>query len=76
MTGSQTLFTEKTRLPRLANPAQRALAATGITCLEDLTKYREEDIRRLHGIGPNALKLLHQAMNEKGLSFSVKKTGE
>jgi hypothetical protein len=64
---------DKTELPRLARPAQRALTAAGITCLEDLAKFREKDIATLHGIGPNALRQLKLAMTEKGLAFSVNK---
>jgi hypothetical protein len=60
----------KTDLPRVAGPAQRALASKGITCLQDLVKYREAEIANLHGIGPNALKSLIQAMEENGLKFS------
>jgi predicted flap endonuclease-1-like 5' DNA nuclease len=53
-------------LPKLANPAQRALAGAGIQRLEQLTKLSEEQLKQLHGIGPNALKLLHQALTAKG----------
>jgi hypothetical protein len=60
----------KTDLPHLAAPAQRALAGAGITCLEDLSKWREADIAHLHGIGPNALNTLKQAMMEKGFRFT------
>jgi predicted flap endonuclease-1-like 5' DNA nuclease len=54
-----------TQLPHLSAPAQRALAAAGITCLEDLSQWREADVARLHGIGPNALKRLMEALEEK-----------
>ena len=60
-------------LPRLAQPAQRALAGAGIQHLQQLTKFSEAEIKRLHGIGPNALKSLHRALAEKGLSFANKK---
>jgi hypothetical protein len=56
----------------LAQPAQRALAGAGIQRLEQLTKFTEEEIGQLHGIGPNALKQLHQALAIRGLSFSPK----
>ena len=60
------------RTPALAQPAQRALAGAGIQRLEQLTKFTEEEIKQLHGIGPNALKQLHQALAGRGLSFSSK----
>jgi hypothetical protein len=37
-------------LPKLASPAQRALAAAGIQRLEQLTKLSEEQLKQLHGI--------------------------
>jgi len=58
---------------KLASPAQRALAGAGISSLNQLTKFSEDEIRHLHGIGPNALKHLRQAMAEKGLAFAVDK---
>ena len=56
-------------LPKLAQPAVRALAGAGITQLEQLTGYSESEIRQLHGIGPNALKALRAALAAQGLSF-------
>lgn len=60
-------------LLKLAKPAQRALANAGITSLQQLAKYSEEEIALLHGIGPNALRQIKQAFQEKGLSFTKKK---
>jgi hypothetical protein len=54
----------------LAQPAQRALAGAGIQNLKQLTKFSEAEIKRLHGIGPNALKQLRTALKAKGLSFA------
>ncbi len=45
-------------LPKLAAPAQRALAAADIHRLEQLSKFSEGEIKHLHGIGPNALNQL------------------
>ena len=56
-------------LPKISAPAQRALASAGIQRLEDLTRFTEAEIKKLHGMGPNALGKLRQAMDEKGLSF-------
>jgi hypothetical protein len=57
----------------LAAPARRALAAAGIKRLEQLTAFSEEQLGRLHGIGPNALIKLHLALKAKGLSFANNK---
>jgi DNA-directed RNA polymerase alpha subunit len=64
---------QESDLPRLAQPAQRALAAAGIQRLEQLTKLSEAEIKKLHGIGPNALTQLHRALAAKGLSFAGEK---
>jgi DNA-directed RNA polymerase alpha subunit len=59
--------------PGLAQPALRALAGAGIQRLAQLCKYSEAEIKRLHGIGPNALARLRQALSDKGLSFAGEK---
>jgi hypothetical protein len=56
-------------LPKLAQPALRALAGAGIQRLEQLSGYSEAEIRQWHGIGPNALATLRRALAEKNLSF-------
>ena len=56
-------------LPKIAAPAQRALAAAGVKHLRDLARFREEEVKEWHGIGPNALDRLRQALQENGLSF-------
>lgn len=53
----------------LAQPALRALKDAGIQSLSQLTHYTEADIRKLHGIGPNALKLLRRSLADHGLGF-------
>jgi len=63
------MVNEKSNLPKLASPAQRALAAAGITRLEQLTRISEAELAQLHGIGPNALKTLRLALEENGLTF-------
>ncbi|GAA4298410.1 DNA-binding protein [Actinomadura luteofluorescens] len=56
-------------LPKLAAPARRALAAAGYSSLNQLAQARADDIAALHGMGPNAMKALRQALQEHGLSF-------
>ena len=55
----------------LAQPALRALAAAGYDHLERLADVSEDDIRNLHGIGPNAVSKLRAALTALGLSFAV-----
>ena len=54
----------------LAQPALRALAGAGYDHLEQLAAVPESEIRELHGIGPNALQKLHDAMAALGLDFA------
>ena len=60
---------EATDLPRLAAPARRALLGAGYTRLEHLTELKESDVMKLHGMGPNAMRVLRNALQERGLSF-------
>lgn len=55
---------------KLGAPADRALDGAGIKNLEQLTRFTEADIKELHGVGPNALGKLRQALADKGLSFA------
>lgn len=65
----KTLNSQVSDIPKIGAPAQRALAAAGVKQLKDLTKYSEQEVGTWHGIGPNALGKLRQAMAEKGFSF-------
>ena len=57
---------------KLSAPAQRALAAAGIQRIEDFSKWKEADLRELHGIGPNAIDTIKKNMKEKGILFAGK----
>ncbi|MDP9374713.1 MAG: DNA-binding protein [Chloroflexota bacterium] len=53
----------------LARPARRALADAGYTRLDQLAGVGEAELRRLHGIGPNALAQLRRALADHGLTL-------
>ena len=59
-----------THLPKLAAPAQRALAGAGVTNLSKLTLMSEAEVMALHGMGPNAMATLKTAMKAKKLKFA------
>jgi len=59
----------RTELPKLARPARRALAAAGIDHLEDLAEHTESEIASLHGMGPNGMGQLRDALGVRGLAF-------
>ena len=54
----------------LSAPALRALIGAGYTRLEQLHGRSEVEIKRLHGVGPNALTQLRNALSARGLSFA------
>lgn len=60
-----------TPLPKTSNPANDALNHFGIYYLEELTKYTEKEILALHGMGPKALRILKEALQEKKLQFKA-----
>ncbi len=54
----------------LSRPARRALADAGYTRLEQFTTVSEDEILKLHGMGPKALGQIRRALAAKGLSFA------
>ena len=61
-------------LPKgLAAPARLALSKAGIQSLQQLTAFSEKRVAELHGIGPNAIAQLRQALHAKGMSFAKDK---
>ena len=53
----------------LASPARRALIDDGYYKLSDLRKTSLDEIKSLHGMGPNAIRILISAMKKADLSF-------
>jgi predicted RecB family nuclease len=66
---------EKERKPKegflslLSAPARRALEHRGIQTVEELSKYSEKEISKMHGMWPASLPKLRKALEESGLSF-------
>ena len=56
-------------LPKISTPAQRALQSAGIVSLKQLTEITEAELLQLHGMRPNALGKLREALKAKNLSF-------
>jgi hypothetical protein len=50
-------------------PATRALAAAGYSELAQLDKVPAAELQELHGMGPRALGILQDALEEIGLSL-------
>lgn len=53
----------------LSMPARRALAGAGYTRLEQLAGVGEARLLRLHGMGPKGIRLLREALAERGKSL-------
>ena len=53
----------------LSAPARRALENKGITTLKQLSKLSEEEILKLHGMGPASMPKLRTALQDEGMSF-------
>lgn len=53
----------------LSAPAQRALKNEGIKTLNQLSKYSEKEILKLHGIGKSAIPVLKKALKQENLKF-------
>jgi len=56
-------------LPRIGAPATRALAAAGVTRLSEVAGWSEAELLALHGVGPRAVRILGEALAERGLAF-------
>jgi len=63
---------EQTNFPKLSAPALRALANAGYTHLDQLTEVTEAELAKLHGMGPNALTKLREALAAQALTFKEK----
>nr|WP_206041503.1 DNA-binding protein [Rhodococcus sp. OK302] len=50
----------------------RALLGAGYTELSQLTSVSEKELAKLHGMGPKALRILREALAERGLTFAEK----
>ena len=59
-------------LAEVAAPARRALEGAGLTTLAKLSKKNEDQLRELHGMGPNAMSKLRAALARDGRKFAAK----
>jgi hypothetical protein len=57
-------------LPRnIGAPATRALTAAGYARLSQLANVPVSELKKLHGVGPKALRLLQEALEQQGMSL-------
>jgi hypothetical protein len=55
--------------PGVSGPALRALSASGIRSVADLSGWSEKQLAALHGMGPKALAVLKDALATTGRRF-------
>jgi hypothetical protein len=53
----------------IGKPAFQALKATGFARLDQFTRVTQDDLLKLHGVGPRAVRILRGALDARGLSF-------
>ena len=57
-------------LPKIGQPATRALALIGCVRLDQVAAKSERELLALHGVGPKAIRILREALGARGLSFA------
>lgn len=62
-------MSEQDDLPKISAPATRALANAGITTLTQVAGWSETDLLALHGVGLKAIRILEEALTERGMRF-------
>jgi hypothetical protein len=64
------MATPEPGLPRsIGAPATRALTAAGYTELSQLAGVPAAELAKLHGVGPKALRLLQEALHDRGMAL-------
>jgi len=64
------MATPEPGLPRsIGAPATRALTAAGYTELSQLAGVPATELAKLHGVGPKALRLLQEALHDRGMAL-------
>jgi len=56
-------------LPFIGGPARDALEVAGVTRLDQLPAWTEKELLALHGVGPKAVRILREALAERGQAF-------
>jgi predicted flap endonuclease-1-like 5' DNA nuclease len=74
---SKEAATPKTDFPSgMGKVAPRELAIAGYSRLKQLTKVTEAELLKIHGVGPKAIRILREALKEKGMSFAPAMTSK
>lgn len=61
-------------LERISEPARRAIEQLHCSNLEDLLKYSDKELLKLHGLGPKTIRMLNDFLVENKLDRNPKRT--
>jgi hypothetical protein len=56
-------------LSKIGAPATRALTAAGYSSLRQLAGVPRSDLAKLHGMGPKALRIIEEHLEQHGLAL-------
>ncbi|MFD1505212.1 hypothetical protein FE374_09630 [Georgenia yuyongxinii] len=57
--------------PRIGKVARRELALRGYTRYHQLTTVTPQELLRIHGVGPKAIRILAEELETRGLGFAA-----
>lgn len=57
-------------LPAIGRPATSALVTAGLTSLDKVAELTEKQLLGMHGVGPKAVRILREALVERGSHFA------
>lgn len=55
----------------IGKTAARELSLNGIISLDKVSTHTEKELLAIHGVGPKAIRILREALAEKGLEFKA-----
>ncbi|WP_146792872.1 helix-hairpin-helix domain-containing protein [Agrococcus baldri] len=58
-------------LPKIGRPAASALLTIGVTTLDGVAAMGEAELLALHGVGPKAVRILREALEQRGSSLQA-----
>ena len=53
----------------MSGPALRALHTAGVMSLAELARVTEAELAAMHGMGPKGIRILKEALHERGLTL-------
>lgn len=58
-------------LPKIGRPATSALLSVGVASLLQVSAMSRQELLAIHGVGPKALRILEEALAERGMGFKL-----